>query len=160
MANLNKVFILGRLGQDAKKRVTNNGTELLTFSVATSRFWKNQSGEQQEATEWHDVVFWARRPGGLDQLLEFLVTGREVHVEGELRTRTYEKDGQQHRRTEINALRVELTGKRQDGSNGGGTHRGGGGESRGGYQQQRPQGHGNEPQAPPPSEIDIDDIPF
>ena len=86
MANVNKVIILGRLGQDAEKRVTNSNREMLTFSIATTRFWKGQDGERQEATEWHEVVHWARRQGGLDALREYLVKGKEVYVEGELRS--------------------------------------------------------------------------
>ena len=164
MANANKVFLLGRLGQDAEKRATNSGSEMLTFSVATTRFWKGQDGNRQEATDWHDIVHWARRAGGLDALQEFLVKGREVYIEGELRTRSYEKEGQQHKRTEVHAHRVELTGKRQDGGNGGGQRTGSGQDSRqdsrqdnrSGYQRSAPQNEEN----PQPTDIDLDDIPF
>ena len=164
MANVNKVIILGRLGQDAEKRVTNSNREMLTFSIATTRFWKGQDGERQEATEWHEVVHWARRQGGLDALREYLVKGKEVYVEGELRTRQYEKEGQQHKRTEVHAQRVELTGGRRDGGNGGGQRTAGGQDSRqdsrqdnrSGYERSAPQNHEN----PPPTDIDLDDIPF
>ena len=157
MANVNKVHLLGRLGKDAEKRVTNSGREMLVFSIATTRTWKDQDGTRQEQTEWHDIVHWARRQGGVDSLREYLVKGREVYIEGELRTRSYEKDGQQHRRTEINALRVELTGSRRDNADSGARR---GSDNRrdghGGYQPHGGNGHDD----PPPSDVDIEDIPF
>ena len=156
MANVNKAILVGRLGKDAEKRVTNSGREVLVFSIATTRTWKDPDGKRQEHTEWHEIAHWARRQGGVDGLREYLVKGREVYIEGELRTRTYDKDGQQHKRTEINAFKVELTGSRRDSGNGGG----------GRAREDRGDGHGYQPHGghrqedPPPTDIDIDDIPF
>ena len=85
MASLNKVQIIGNLGRDPEVRYTPNGNAVCNVSVATTRQWKNKdSGDRQEETEWHRVVFYDR----LAEIAgEYLKKGRSVYVEGRLKTR-------------------------------------------------------------------------
>ncbi len=99
--SVNQVTLLGRLGKDAEVK-----GDRATFSIATSRRWKDQqSGEWKEEADWHNVVLW--RGGGV---LEFLVKGTQVFVQGELRSRSYEKDGAKKYVTEVVAREVILIG--------------------------------------------------
>jgi single-strand DNA-binding protein len=84
---LNKVTLIGNLGQDPEIRVTQNGTRVVTLSIATSESWKDQSGERRERTEWHRVVIFNE---GLGKTVEkYLTKGAKVYVEGALRTRKW-----------------------------------------------------------------------
>jgi single-strand DNA-binding protein len=116
MASKNRVFLLGNLGRDPEIRYMPNGTPTATVSLATTRAWTNkESGERQEETEWHRVVFFGR----LAEIVgEYLVTGSQVDVEGRLRTRKWtDKDGIERYTTEIvgNDL-LMLGGKRKEGA--------------------------------------------
>lgn len=119
MGSVNKVFLLGRLGRDAEVKVTASGQSVGSFSMATSERWKDRSGQWQERTEWHRVVLWGK---AAESLQPYLVKGKEIHVEGRLQTRSWEKDGQKHYSTEVVADRVTLLG----GGNGGQQRRQGG----------------------------------
>lgn len=104
MSGVNKVIILGRLGQDPKRYGT-----ALKFSVATSEKWKDkESGELKEVTTWHNITVF----GKLADLCEsYLQKGREVFVEGKLQTEKYEKDGKTQYSTSIIANTVQFLGK-------------------------------------------------
>lgn len=96
--SLNKVLLIGRLGADPEMRYTGSGMPVTTFSLATNRHWTDKEGSAQEETDWHNVVAWDR----LAQICnDHLAKGRLVYLEGRLRTRTYEANGQKHYRTEI-----------------------------------------------------------
>lgn len=96
--SLNKVLLIGRLGADPEMRYTSSGMPVTTFSLATNRQWTDREGNSQEETDWHNVVAWDR----LAQICnEHLAKGRLVYLEGRLRTRTYEANGQKQYRTEI-----------------------------------------------------------
>ncbi len=96
--SLNKVLLIGRLGADPEMRYTGTGMPVTTFSLATNRQWIDKEGNAQEETDWHNVVAWDR----LAQICnEHLAKGRLVYLEGRLRTRTYEANGQKQYRTEI-----------------------------------------------------------
>ncbi len=96
--SLNKVLLIGRLGADPEMRYTGTGMAVTTFSLATNRQWNDRDGNVQEETDWHYVVAWDR----LAQICnEHLSKGRLVYIEGRLRTRTYEANGQKQYRTEI-----------------------------------------------------------
>jgi single-strand DNA-binding protein len=133
MASVNKVILIGNLGRDPEVRYNPNGVAWCTISLATTRNWKNrESGERQEETEWHRVVFNDR----LAEIAgEYLKKGRPVYVEGRLKTRKYQdKEGRDTYTTEIIADQMQLLGSREgmggaDDMGGGG---GGGGYSRGG----------------------------
>ena len=106
--DLNKVQIIGRLTRDPEARTTPQGTAVTNFSVATSRVWKNQNGEQQENTEYHDVVAWRRLA---EICAQYLSKGRQVYVEGYLQTRSWDgQDGQKRYRTEIVADNMIMLG--------------------------------------------------
>ncbi|MDQ3704414.1 MAG: single-stranded DNA-binding protein [Chloroflexota bacterium] len=96
--SLNKVLLIGRLGADPEMRYTGSGMPVTTFSLATNRQWTDKEGNAQEETDWHNVVAWDR----LAQICnEHLAKGRLVYIEGRLRTRSYEANGQKQYRTEI-----------------------------------------------------------
>jgi single-strand DNA-binding protein len=110
--SVNKVILLGNLGKDAETKFTPGGVPRTTFSVATSRRWKDQqSGEWKEETDWHNVVLWRQENIG-----NYLTKGKQVYVEGRLRTRNYEdKDGKKVYTTEVVADEVLLLGGRGEG---------------------------------------------
>jgi single-strand DNA-binding protein len=96
--SLNKVLLIGRLGADPEMRYTTSGMQVTTFSLATNRQWTDREGNAQEETDWHNIVAWDR----LAQICnEHLSKGRLIYLEGRLRTRTYEANGQKQYRTEI-----------------------------------------------------------
>ena len=80
---INKVILLGNLGKDPDTRFTATGKAVTRFSLATSNSWVNGNGEKQQATEWHSVVVWGKQGEACGQYLQ---KGRQVYVEGELRT--------------------------------------------------------------------------
>ncbi|MFI4929877.1 MAG: single-stranded DNA-binding protein [Burkholderiales bacterium] len=112
MASVNKVIIIGNLGRDPEVRYTPSGAAVCNVSVATTRNWKNrESGEKQEETEWHRVVFYDR----LAEIAgEYLKKGRPVYVEGRLKTRKWQdKEGKDNYTTEIIADQMQLLGSRE-----------------------------------------------
>ena len=110
---INKVFILGNLGQDPELRYTANGSAVAELRVATSRRWKDKDGNRQEDTQWHRVVVWGSQA---EHCAEYLSKGRQVHVEGRLQTRQWEdRDGNKRYTTEIVAQNVTFVGGRGDG---------------------------------------------
>ncbi|MFG6412317.1 single-stranded DNA-binding protein [Roseateles sp. DC23W] len=126
MASVNKVIIIGNVGKDPEIRYNPNGGAWCTVSIATTRNWKNrESGERQEETEWHRVVFNDR----LAEIVgEYVKKGRPLYVEGRLKTRKWQdKEGRDTYTTEIIAQEMQLLGGR-DGMGGG--DEGGGGYSR------------------------------
>ena len=173
---INKVIIVGNLGADPETRYTGGGTAITSLRIATSEQWTDkQSGEKQERTECHRVKLF----GKLAEIAgEYLKKGRQVYIEGSLRTDKYtDKDGIERYSTDIIASEMQMLGGM--GGEGGGAGGGGGG---GGFRE-RPQGgqrqgggnyggqsrggndYGNAPRqnAPAPAEnsgFDDDDIPF
>ena len=128
MASVNKVILIGNLGRDPEVRYAPSGSAICNVTLATSRQWKDKtSGERQEETEWHRVVFYDR----LAEIAgEYLKKGRPVYVEGRLKTRKWtDKDGVEKYTTEIVATEMQLLGGREGGGGGGGGMGGGmGGE--------------------------------
>jgi single-strand DNA-binding protein len=112
MASVNKVILVGNLGRDPETRVFPDGGTICNVTIATSRQWKDKtSGEKQEETEWHRVVFRDR----LAEIAgEYLRKGRSVYVEGRLKTRKYnDKDGVEKYATEVVATELQLLGSRE-----------------------------------------------
>lgn len=109
---MNKVILLGNLGSDPELRYTTAGVAVLSIRLATNESYLDKNKEPQERTEWHTVVVWGPRAEGLARVLN---KGSGVLVEGNLRTSSYEKDGQKRYRTEVHARDVYLTGKRPPG---------------------------------------------
>jgi len=110
--SVNKVIIVGNVGREVELRHTPSGVAVARFSVATNERWKDKDGNRQEHTEWHTVVAW----GKLAEFCQQYVTkGRQVYVEGSLRTRTYDDDkGNRRYFTEIRAQTIQLLGRRED----------------------------------------------
>jgi len=112
MASVNKVILIGNLGRDPEVRYAPSGSAICNVTIATSRQWKDKtSGEKQEETEWHRVVFYDR----LAEIAgEYLKKGRPVYVEGRLKTRKWtDKDGVEKYTTEIVAAEMQLLGSRE-----------------------------------------------
>ena len=126
---VNKVILIGNLGQDPELRYTSSGTAVCNFSLATTESYKDRDGNQVENTEWHRIVAWAR----LAEICgEYLSKGRQVYIEGQLQTRQWEdKDGNTRYTTEIKAREMQMLGSRD-----GGSDSGSGGDD---YNQSRPQ---------------------
>lgn len=124
---LNKVMIIGNLGNDPEIRYTQGGQAVANFNVATNEKWTSKDGKKQERTEWHKVVVWGKQA---ENCGKYLKKGRTVHVEGKLQTRDWQdKDGNKRYTTEIVAHSVLfLSGDRDTG---GGSNNGGGGYNRG-----------------------------
>jgi len=97
--NVNKAIIIGRLTRNPESRTTPSGQMVCSFSMATSRTWKNSSGEKQEKTDFHNIVAW----GKLAELCQtYLIKGQMVYVEGRIENRSWEgPDGAKRSRTEI-----------------------------------------------------------
>ncbi|MDH3548427.1 MAG: single-stranded DNA-binding protein [Gammaproteobacteria bacterium] len=152
---INKVILVGNLGQDPETRYMPSGAAVTNFTVATNESWKDkQTGEQKDRTEWHRVAMFNRLA---EIAAEYLRKGSQVYIEGKLRTRKWQgQDGQDRYTTEIIADEMQMLGGR--GGAGGGSVGGGqqGGGQQGGGQQG---GGGNAPPQPGPDDFD-DDIPF
>ena len=139
MASINKVILIGNLGRDPEVRYTPNGNAVCNVSVATTRQWKNKdSGEKQEETEWHRVVFYDRMA---EIAGEYLKKGRSIYVEGRLKTRKWQdKEGKDQYTTEVVASDMQMLGSREGMGGGGGApsdDSGGYAEGGGGGGQQR-----------------------
>jgi single-strand DNA-binding protein len=108
MSGVNKVILVGRLGQDPEIKYTTGGQAVAKFSIATSESWNDKSGQKQERTEWHRITVW----GKLGELCgKYLAKGRQVYLEGRLQTRSYEdQQGQKKYSTEIVANTVQFLG--------------------------------------------------
>jgi single-strand DNA-binding protein len=106
--SVNKVLLIGRLGNNPEIRYTNTGTAVANFNLATSENWNDKNGQRQERTEWHRVVVW----GKLAELCEkYLSKGRQCFVEGRLQTRSWDdKDGNKRYTTEIVAATIQFLG--------------------------------------------------
>ena len=97
MGNMNKVILIGRLGQAPElKTVGKNETSVVNISLATSEKYKNKAGDQVEDTQWHNLTFWGRTAEILDQ---YCKSGSQIYVEGKLKTESWEDDDENTRYT-------------------------------------------------------------
>ena len=147
---VNKVILIGNLGKDPESRTFANGGSVTNATLATSESWKDREGQQQERTEWHNVVFHNR----LGEIAaQYLRKGSKVYVEGSIRTRKWQdKNGQDRYTTEIHANEMQMLDSRGGSGDGGGGGSWGGGSS---------SSRGNDrPQQQPDREEPVDDIPF
>lgn len=116
MAGVNKVLIVGNLGQEPEVRYSNNGSAIANISVATSDSWKDKNtGERQERTEWHRIVMFNR----LGEIAgEYLKKGSKVYIEGKLQTRKWQdQQGNDRYSTEIVADQMQMLDGREGGAN-------------------------------------------
>lgn len=116
MSSLNKVMLIGRLGQDPEVRYTQSNTAVATLNLATNERYKDGNGEYQDKTEWHRVVAWGRTAEICQQ---YLTKGSMIYVEGPLQTREWEdKQGQKRYTTEVKALQMTMLDSRRSGGGG------------------------------------------
>lgn len=109
---MNKVILMGNLGEDPELRHTATGNPVLKLRLATTRRYKDKDGEWKDAGEWHNVIVWGKRGEALERILS---KGSKILVEGEMRTSSYEVEGQKRYRTEVVANEIELAGGKGDG---------------------------------------------
>ena len=118
-SSVNKVILVGHIGNKPEGRYTPSGTSTASFSLATNESWIDNEKEKQERAEWHNIVAWNKLA---DFATEYLQKGQLVYIEGKLQTRTYkDKDDVQHWRTEvisnvITPLEWKTTAKKENGS--------------------------------------------
>ena len=126
MASVNKVILVGNLGRDPETRFNAEGGSITNVSIATAESWRDkETGDQQERTEWHRVVFFGRLA---EVAGEYLKKGSQVYIEGSLRTRKWtDKEGQEKYTTEIVADKMQMLGSRSGMGGGGADSEGGGG---------------------------------
>jgi single-strand DNA-binding protein len=153
---VNKVILIGNLGRDPEVRSTPSGQPVASFSLATSRKWKDKTGNRQEETEWHNIVVWGKQAEIAGQ---YLKKGKQIYLEGRLQTRSWDdkQSGEKKYRTEVVCDNFQMLGSRGDMEGGGGGYSGGGsyeggGSGSGGGGASSGGGYGGEP--------DDDDIPF
>ena len=112
--SLNKVFLIGRLGQDPIVRHMPNGEAVCNFSIATSETWKDQSGQKQERTEWHAITLYRRMAEVAGQ---YLKKGSLVYIEGRIQSRKYtDKNGIERTAYEIIGNEMKMLGGKAEGS--------------------------------------------
>ena len=147
---VNKATLIGNLGADPEIRYTNSGSAVANVRLATAESWRDkESGDQQERTEWHRVVFFGRLAEIVEQ---YLRKGSHVYVEGRIQTRKWQdRDGNDRYTTEIVANEMQMLGGR-----GGGGGGGGGGAD---MDEPRSEAPAKSPSEPPLDDFD-DDIPF
>ena len=148
---VNKVILVGNLGNDPEVRYMPNGNAVANVSLATSETWKDKStGEQQEKTEWHRVVFFNRLAEIIEQ---YVKKGTKLYVEGRLQTRSWEQDGVKRYSTEVVASEMQMLDTR------GGISQDFGGSQVAATPAAQPS---QQQAAPPPQNFDNfdDDIPF
>jgi single-strand DNA-binding protein len=147
--SVNKVILIGRLGKDPEVKYTPSGTPVAKFSLATDEVYKDRSGEQQKHTEWHNIVAWSK----LAEICgEYLTKGKQVYIEGSIRSRQWE-DQNKNKRTsyEIIARQMQMLGTRADSERAAGSAR-----TAASGEASAPEGS----ELPPEAGINDDDIPF
>lgn len=111
MASVNKVILLGTLGRDPETRYLPSGNSVCNISIATSEKWKDKNtGQSQEKTTWHSVVFFGKLAEVAGQ---YLKKGSSVYVEGRLQTNEYEKNGEKRYQTQVVANEMQMLGDKK-----------------------------------------------
>ena len=111
--SVNKAILIGRLGKDPELRYTPGGSAVATFSLATSEVYKNQEGQRQENTTWHNIVCWGKTA---ELAKEYLRKGSEVYFEGRISNRSYDdKEGNKRYISEVVVQTMKFLGSRQQG---------------------------------------------
>lgn len=149
--DLNKVLLYGNLTRDPELRALPSGMNVVNFSIATNRTFKDRDGKKQEQVEFHNIVVFGRQA---DTVNQYLKKGAGAFIEGRLQTRSWEKDGKKMYRTEVVADRVQF-GPRAGGGGGGGPRNAGSDEG----QDSAPSSGGAGIEYPK-DDINPDDIPF
>jgi single-strand DNA-binding protein len=160
---LNKVMLIGHLGNDPERRETASGQVVVNFTLATSENFKDSAGNPQERTEWHRIVVWGRLA---DICSQYLKKGRQVYIEGRLQTRSWDdsKTGEKKYTTEIVCSDMQMLGSGRESGGMGDQGFSGGQERTFAPKPSRPEPSGGDFGTKPPSgtmpEIEKDDLPF
>lgn len=110
--SVNKAILIGNLGKDPELRYTAGGKAVVSFSLATSERWKDQSGEKKESTTWHNIVAWGKQA---EVIKEYLRKGQSVYIEGRIENRSYDdKEGNKKYISEVVVQNFQFLTKRQD----------------------------------------------
>lgn len=112
---VNKVILVGNLGKDPEVVNFDNGVKKASFSLATNDSYKNREGQEVDRTEWHNIVMWR---GLADVAEKYLKKGSQIYMEGAIRTRSYEKEGQKRYITEVECNELTMLGGRPSGDQG------------------------------------------
>lgn len=155
---MNRVFLMGHLGKDPDLGYTGGGKSVCKFRMATSERYQNKDGEWKDSTEWHNIVVWGRQAEACG---EYLNKGSRVHVEGSIKTRSWEgRDGQKRWTTEITAVNVIFLDSRA--TTRGADHHNGGYAGHDRHRERSQHRHENDyPEGHQPAESPRDeDIPF
>ncbi len=120
--SLNKVMLIGNVGDDPDVRTTSSGTPIANMSLATTRKWKDGSGEQKEKTEWHRLTVWGKL---VDVVERYVKKGDRLYVEGRIEYSESESDGQKKYWTDVNVFEMLMLGSTGAGDQGGGGRGGG-----------------------------------
>ncbi len=127
---VNKVILVGNLGRDPELRSTPSGQPVASFSLATTRRWRDKSGQRQEQTEWHNIVVWGKQAEIAGQ---YLTKGKQIFLEGRLQTRSWDdkQSGEKKYRTEIICDNFQMLGTKGGGGDMDHGHSAGGGSGSG-----------------------------
>ncbi len=111
---VNKVILVGNLGRDPELRSTPSGQPVASFSLATTRRWRDKAGQRQEQTEWHNIVVWGKQAEIAGQ---YLTKGKQIFLEGRLQTRSWDdkQSGEKKYRTEIVCDNFQMLGTKGGG---------------------------------------------
>jgi len=112
MSGVNKVILIGRLGKDPETRAFENNVKKVSFPLATSENRKDKEGNKIEITEWHNIACWRNLADFAEQ---FLSKGKQIYLEGKIRTRSWEDNGVKKYMTEIEATTFMMLGSKDDG---------------------------------------------
>ena len=152
MAYLNRATLIGNIGKDPEIKTLQNGRKFVSFSLATSKRYRDNNGEQKEETQWHNIVIWGKTAETFENI--GIGKGPQLYIEGEITNRSWtdQVTGQKRYTTEINVSSFQILSSRNtQGTSGNGASNGG---AYGANQQTRPQ-----PQ-PAYNAIDEDELPF
>lgn len=151
--SVNKVILIGRLGKDPELKYTPGGAPVAKFSLATDESFKDRAGEQQKRTEWHTIVAWNK----LAEICgEYLTKGKQVYIEGSIRSRQWEdQSGNKRTSYEIVARDMRMLGSKADSERAAGAA-----AAEGRAPAERPAPPDAPPDAPPEPQITDEDIPF
>ncbi|MDD3280402.1 MAG: single-stranded DNA-binding protein [Bacteroidales bacterium] len=146
MSGINKVILVGHLGKDPEVKTIESGVKVAKFSLATTETYKDKSGERKDVTEWHNITCWRN----LAEIAEkYLTKGKQIYVEGKIRSRSWEDNGVKKYATDIVADSFTMLGSKSDAN-----------DNAGKFPTNEPQGQSiNEPELPP-FMAEEEDLPF
>lgn len=111
MSSLNKVMLIGNVGKDPEVTTLENGSKVAKFTLATSERYTDKSGQKQERTEWHNIVAWGPQA---DVIEKYVTKGKQLYIEGQIRSRSWEQEGVKRYATDINLSSFVFVGSNKE----------------------------------------------